>query len=233
MIQGIIFDFDGLILETEEPAFECVRQVFRDHGAELPAERWARVIGGTGGADGSGGAFDVYDYLEEQLGRKVDRDALRAVVLQRRLRLVEQLHIEPGVEEYIAQAKELGLKLAVASSSPRQWVVGHLEQRGLLAHFEVVVTRDDVARTKPEPDLYRAALKGLDLAPHQGLALEDSPNGITAAQRAGLFCVVVPNAMTADLPLDHADLRLASLADLPLRDLLDHVATIVRPNKQT
>jgi HAD superfamily hydrolase (TIGR01509 family) len=233
MIQGIIFDFDGLILETEEPAFQCVREVFRDHGVELPAELWARIIGGSGGANGAGGAFDVYDYLEERLGRTVDHDALRALVLQRRQRLVEQLHIEPGVEEYIAQAKELGLKLAVASSSPRQWVVGHLEQRGLLAHFDVVVTRDEVARTKPEPDLYRAALLGLDLAPHQTLALEDSPNGVTAAQRAGLFCVVVPNAMTANLPLDHADLRLASLADLPLRELLGHVATFVRPNKPT
>ncbi len=243
MIKGLIFDFDGLMVETEEPGFLCVRDVFHAHGVDLPTELWAQVIGGTGGSFGSsaGEPGDVYDHLEAELGRPVDRDALRAQVRERHGRMVDQLPLQPGVAGYIADAQAMGLKLAVASSSSRQWVAGHLERLGVLDRFDAVVTRDDVARTKPEPDLYRAALAGLSddvptsrdssrlstksegLSPGEAIALEDSPNGVTAAKRAGLFCVAVPNPMTRDLPLDHADLRLASLADVPLRELVGRV----------
>ena len=220
MIKGIIFDFDGLIVETEAAAFRCVRDVFEEHGVELPTSVWARVIGGTGVASSVGGVHDVYDYLEERLGRAVDRGALRARVALRHQQLVEALPVLPGVEGYMNDAQAMGLKLAVASSSSRRWVAGHLGRLGLLARFEVVKTRDDVTRTKPEPDLFLAALAGLGLQAHEALALEDSPNGVTAAKAAGLFCVAVPNAMTDGLPLDHADLRLESLAELPLRELV-------------
>jgi len=77
-----------------------------------------------------------------------------------------------------------------------------------------------VAHTKPDPELYLLALAWLGLEPHKALVFEDAPNGVLAAKRAGIFTVVVPNALTCELPLDHADLRVASLADLPLTDLL-------------
>ena len=153
----------------------------------------------------------------------MDRDALRAQVRERHGRLVDQLPLQPGVARYIADAQAMGLKLAVASSSSRQWVAGHLERLGVMDRFDAVLTRDDVTRTKPEPDLYRAALTGLGLSPGEAIALEDSPNGVTAAKRTGLYCVAVPNPMTRDLPLDHADLRPASLADVPLRELVTRV----------
>ena len=226
MIRGIIFDFDGLILETEAPAFHCVQEVFQEHGVVLPMERWAHIIGGSGGtsAGNTGGTNDVYAYLELRLGRPVDRETLRARVRRQHQRVVEQLPVLPGVESYIREAKAMGLKLAVASSSSLQWVAGHLGRLGLLAAFDVVKTRDDVVRTKPEPDLFVAALAGLGLQPREAIALEDSPNGVTAAKRAGLFCVAVPNVMTDSLPLDHADLRLGSLAEVPLRELLVRAA---------
>ena len=219
MIQGVIFDFDGVILETEVPAFRCVQEVFREHGVELPTERWTRVIGGRG-ATSSGGDDGIYAYLESQLGRPVDREAVRARVRERHHRAAERLPAQPGVRSYIRDAKAMGLKLAVASSSSRRWVAGHLGRLGLLGQFDVVKTRDDVARTKPEPDLFFAALDGLKLRPHQAIVLEDSPNGVTAAKAAGLFCVAVPNPMTDGLPMDHADLRLRSLADVELGELL-------------
>jgi HAD superfamily hydrolase (TIGR01509 family) len=129
----------------------------------------------------------------------------------------------PGVQEYIAEAKRLGLQLGVASSSSREWVVGHLTELGLYAHFDCIKCRDDVQQVKPDPALYQAVVEAFALQPSQAIALEDSPNGIAAAKRAGLFCVAVPNPLTRQLSLAHADLLISSLADLPLRQLLEHV----------
>ena len=91
---------------------------------------------------------------------------------------------------------------------------------GLRDKFDSIKCADDVENVKPEPDLYLAVLEGLGLRPEEAIALEDSPNGITSAQAAGLFCVVVPNPLTRQLPTDHADLRLDSLAGLSLESLL-------------
>ena len=123
----------------------------------------------------------------------------------------------------MADAQRLGLRLAVASSSSRAWVGGHLERLGLLDRFACVHCRDGVDRAKPDPALYLTVLRTLGVRLEQAIAFEDSPNGITAAKRAGLFCVAVPNQLTAQLALDHADLRVGCLADLPLDDLLAQV----------
>ena len=125
-----------------------------------------------------------------------------------------------GVREYINDARRLGLKMAIASSASRRWVVGHIERLGIHAHWDAVLTRDDVARSKPSPDLYVAATKALDVAPEHAVALEDSPHGIAAAKDAGLRAVAVPNALTKDLDLSRADVRLSSLAEMPLAKLL-------------
>ena len=220
MIRGVIFDFDGVILETEVSAFRCAQEAFQELGVELPLDRWVRLIGGRSSSGGDGGASDIYAYLEAMAGKPLDREAVRAQVRERHRQAVEQLPVEPGVESYVRDAKALGLRLAVASSSSRRWVAGHLERLGLLGQFDVVKTRDDVARTKPAPDLFVAALDGLGLAPREVLVLEDSPNGVTAAKAAGIFCVAVPNPMTEGLRLEHADLRLRSLADVGLAELL-------------
>jgi len=125
-----------------------------------------------------------------------------------------------GVRDYVADAKRMGLLLAVASSSSRAWVLGHLERLGLGAQWDAVRTRDDVARTKPAPDLYLSAVAALGVAPEEAVAFEDSANGIAAAKDAGLLCVAVPNALTAGMDLSRADLRLGSLAETPLERLL-------------
>jgi beta-phosphoglucomutase-like phosphatase (HAD superfamily) len=90
----------------------------------------------------------------------------------------------------------------------------------LLEYFAILKTGDQVARTKPAPDLYLAALDALGVRADQAIALEDSPHGVRSAQNAGIFCVAVPNQLTGRLPLEHADLRLTSMAALPLEELL-------------
>jgi putative hydrolase of the HAD superfamily len=102
-------------------------------------------------------------------------------------------------------------------------VYRHLERLGLREQFDSIKCADDVENVKPSPDLYLAVLDELGVDPHEAIALEDSPNGITSAQAAGLFCVVVPNPLTSQMPTGHADLRLSSLAELPLEDLLSRL----------
>jgi HAD superfamily hydrolase (TIGR01509 family) len=213
VVELVVFDFDGLILDTELPAFRCWQEIYADHGCELPFETWAACIGTAGG-------FDPYGDLAVRSGRAVDRITVRARESARFAELIAGESLLPGVRDYVEAAADLGLKLAVASSSSRDWVAGHLDRLGLLGRFDVLKCSDDVVRVKPDPGLYRAVLDELGVAPRSAIALEDSPNGIAAAKGAGLFCVAVPNAMTGRLALDGADLQIASLTDLPLTQLL-------------
>jgi beta-phosphoglucomutase-like phosphatase (HAD superfamily) len=123
------------------------------------------------------------------------------------------------VLEWLDDAELLGLALGVASSSPLAWVEGHLERLGIRSRFRSIVCRTHNRPPKPAPDLYLAALDDLGVAASDTIAVEDSPNGITAAKAAGLFCVAVPNPMTRPLDFSGADLLLDSLADLPLSEL--------------
>ena len=214
MIRALIMDFDGLILDTEGPAFQSWEEIFESHGCSLPLSAWAAWVGG------SPDMFDPYEYLEAQLGRAVDRESIRKKKEQREAELIAAEPILAGVEDYITDAEHLGLKLGVASCSDRKWVLGHLSRLGLRAHFDCIKCLDDVKRAKPDPELFLSVLDALDVTADEALALEDSPHGISAAQAAGIFCVAVPNPLTRQLSTDHADLRLDCLADLPLEELL-------------
>jgi HAD superfamily hydrolase (TIGR01509 family) len=213
-MRGIIFDFDGLILDTETPDFQSWQEIFRAHNAELPLDLWATSICSIDGG------FDPYTYLETQIGRSIDRDAVRQQRRQRDLELIAAQPIQPGVLAYLADAKRMNLKIGLASNSPHAWVEGHLNRFGLMAYFDDIKCIEDVPHGKPEPDIYQTVTSALALRPSETLALEDSPNGLLAAKRAGLFCVAVPNVMTRELAFEHADVRLGSLAEIPLDTLL-------------
>jgi HAD superfamily hydrolase (TIGR01509 family) len=218
VIRALVFDFDGLILETETPSYDTWAEIYREHGHELPLDRWFDYIGREGGY------FDAGDHLAALVGEGFDRAAVQLRRDSRKTELIDALDVMVGVREYVADAKRLGLRLAVASSSSRKWVLGHLERLRLDAEWDAVRTRDDVARTKPAPDLYLSAVAALGVAPREAVAFEDSANGIAAAKDAGLLCVAVPNALTAGMDLSRADLRVGSLADTPLSELLTRIA---------
>jgi HAD superfamily hydrolase (TIGR01509 family) len=220
MLRGLIFDFDGLILDTEGPEFRTWQEVYAGLGRALELSVWAACIGTASDA------FDPCAHLETLLGHPIDREAIRDARDRRCAELIAAAPVLPGVAEYLADARRLGLGLAVASSSSRGWVTGHLDRLGLSGSFACIRSADDVERVKPDPELYRSALAALGLEPAEAIAFEDSPNGILAAKRAGLFCIAVPNPVTGELPLDAADLRLPSLASLSLEALLARVAAI-------
>jgi len=212
-VKLVVFDFDGLILDTEVPVYDAWQEIYGEHGVTLAFEKWAQCIG-------TADTFDPCVDLETALGRALDAAALRGRHRTRTDALIADQVIRPGVREYVDEARRLGLGLGVASSSDRRWVEGHLERLGLHAHFDVIRCADDVPRVKPDPALYRAVLDAMGVRPEEAVALEDSPNGVLAAKRAGLACVAVPNPLTARLDLSAADLRVASLAELSLPELL-------------
>jgi HAD superfamily hydrolase (TIGR01509 family) len=216
VIGAIVFDFDGLILDTEEPIYRSWLEVYESHGEALPFERWVQIVGSTNAA------FNPQHHLEERLGRPLSQEVIERRI-GRRTELILAEAILPGVVRYIDDARALGLKLGVASSSTRDWVSGHLERLGILRRFDCVRCRDDVTNAKPAPDLYIAVLGCLAVSPADALAVEDSPNGVIAAKRAGMRCVAIPNAITASLDLSHADLVLRSLAEVELPDLLQRL----------
>ncbi len=213
-IRALLFDFDGLIVDTETPSFASWQEVFREHGRDLPLERWATIIGTTAAG------FDPLDYLEELHG-SIDRVAVKARRYEHELRLLEIEGLRPGILEYLEEAERLGLKKAIVSSSSRQWVDRHLARLERAEHFDEIVTADhDPERGKPRPTLYLEALELLGVSAGEAIAFEDSPNGVKAAKAAGIFTVAIPNSVTASLRLDEADLVLEELAELPLRELL-------------
>lgn len=225
-IKALVFDFDGLILDTEGPVFQSWQELFKKYGYQLTIEDWQIVIGSAEGT------ASFFNNLEGKLGEPLDIEKVGPARLAREVELIANQPIRPGVRQYIQDALEMRLKLGVASSSSCKWVMGHLERRGLKPSFDCIMGSDDVAVTKPDPTVYLAVLDRLGVSPAEAIAFEDSPNGVLAAKRAGMYCVAVPNSLTRQLRIEGADLLLDSLEDLSLAQLLEIAAQEVpRPAK--
>src|ERR1019366_4017408 len=153
-------------------------EVYQAHGEDLPFERWVQIVGSTTAG------FHPQHHLEERLGRPLPKEVLDRRI-DRRTEMVLAQKVLPGVVRHIEEAKAMGLKLGVASSSTNEWVRGHLARIGILDRFDCMRCRDDVANAKPEPDLYIAVLDCLGVLASEAIAIEDSPNGVLAAKRAG------------------------------------------------
>jgi beta-phosphoglucomutase-like phosphatase (HAD superfamily) len=219
-IRGLLFDFDGLLVDTETAVLTAWQEVYRDHGHELPLDLWAKTVG-------THGAFDVHGHLEQLVGSALDRAAIDGPRIERELGLCDVEQLRPGVVGYLEEARRRELATAIVSSSSRDWIDRHLARLERAADFGTIVTADrDRERAKPAPTLYLEALDLLGLAPGEAVALEDSVNGLRAAKAAGIYCVAVPNGVTAGYDFAEADLVVDSLAELPLDDLLARAARL-------
>jgi len=214
-IRALLLDFDGLILDTESPMRASWTEIFEQHGLIVPEEQWASLLGAS--ADPP----EAYELLEQHLGKPVDRRSLHAQRMARELELLESETVLPGVRELIEDARSASLRLAVASSSERAWVVGLLEKHNLIKSFDVIVCAEDVAQTKPAPDLFLKALDLLGVGPKETIVFEDSLHGVASAKAAELFCIAVPNLVTQCLDFSTADLRIHSIASHGLQYFID------------
>src|SRR5947209_3897810 len=154
-IRALVFDFDGLLVDTEGSIFSAWQRIYRERGQELPRERWLTIIGTASGP------FDPLQDLGQRTGQQLDRQQLDDLERLYYKEATSMQQLLPGVEKYLAEARRLGLKMAIASSSGGTWVMEHLERFGVHQHFDVIVCREDVTRTKPDPQLYRMALHRL------------------------------------------------------------------------
>jgi len=214
---AVVFDLDGVIVDTERVVHEVWLSVFAEYGCTFSLEEWLTAVGTEGG-------FDPYDALAERASRPVPaRDELARRTHEAERRELADLGALPGVADWIDAARRAGLGLAVASSSPREWVTARLEEVGLSTAFAVVSCRDSTLAAKPAPDVYLDACARLGVDPTIAVAVEDSLNGLKAARAAGMRCVAVPGALTRGLDLTMADLVIGSLEDMSLEDALSHL----------
>jgi HAD superfamily hydrolase (TIGR01509 family) len=218
MIRTLIFDFDGLLIDTETPAFTSWQKVYTDHGQELTLELWQNAIGRA-----SGTGFVPLEYLATLIGNTFESAAVRAKRAEHKMQLCEQEQLRPGVLEMLTRAKALGLTCTVASSAGRAWVEGWLQKHNALHHFAFTRTADDVKNVKPAPDLFLSVASQLKLQPSECLVFEDSPAGTLAALNAGMPCVVVTNPVTEGLEFPYHALKLKCLDEMGLEHILDLV----------
>lgn len=215
MLKALIFDFDGLILDTETPEVLVWQSIYRDHGFELPLDEWKKTIGGYGISN-----FDAAEHLALLSSGRLDPVSSKARYRKETEAIIHASPILPGVVDMIEQAKAAGIKVAIGSSSPHSWVDTHAKRLNIFHYFDFITCQDDVApgRTKPNPDIYLKSLERLKVQKDEAVVFEDSPNGVEAARRAGIFVVPVPTQLTSQMNV-RGDLTVSSIAELTLQDL--------------
>lgn len=211
-LKGLIFDFDGLIIDTESPAFNGLKRIYSRYGLELKETTFGKIVGTQGHSE-----FHEYQSLADSLpvGTLTSDEFERMYQKEKELEY-EELVVLPGVREMIGDAKKMGLSLAIASSSSSTWVNGFLARFGLLGYFDVIVTSEQVANVKPEPDLFLMAQQLLGLGKDEVVIFEDSFNGVIAANKAGIPVILIPNPVTKHLDITGEALRVNSMAELTI-----------------
>jgi HAD superfamily hydrolase (TIGR01509 family) len=200
-------------MDTESTMVESWRAEWAHHGLELDLEEFWPGHGGDV-------SEDRYAVLAAAVGTGFDRAESHARRTAFRDRMHHELDFQPGIRSWIADARALGLTVAIASSSPRPWVRGHLERVDAVDDFDLIVTGDEVATHKPDPAIYQLALQRLGVPGAAAITVEDTAHGAAAAQAAGLYAVAIPNPYVPSSAVAGADLVLDSADQLLLSELL-------------
>lgn len=215
MAEALVFDFDGLILDTETPLFEAWSSTYEHFGLEpIDLTTWRSSVGLH---DADPLRLDPLRQLLDHLGGAMSAADIEIYRRNLRDQGLEDADLMPGVVDLLDAAEEVGLRLGIATSSPMEWIHRHLEPRGILDRFDVIACAGGGLPGKPHPATYEKACRDLGVDPSKTIAFEDSPNGTTAAVSAGLHCIAVPNLITADCDFDHAHHVVPSLAQVDLR----------------
>ncbi|MBM7621806.1 putative hydrolase of the HAD superfamily [Bacillus tianshenii] len=213
MIKAVIFDFDGLIIDTETIWYESFREIMKqEHQHELSIEDYSACIGTSSSV--------LYEFLQQAVP-EMEEERMKELTNASYMEKATRPELRPGVLAYLEAAKKNGLKIGLASSSGRDWVVGYLKQLDIFSYFETIVTRDDVEKVKPDPALYIKALQNLGKKGEEAIAFEDSLHGSHAAMAAGIHCIVVPNPVTSHMDFKDYHLRLSSMEEKELEAILE------------
>jgi HAD superfamily hydrolase (TIGR01509 family) len=214
-ITGFIFDFDGLIIDTEMPRFNAWQEIFTENGFSFTLEAYLKIIG----TDTRAASYDPAQDLSERTHGRLSREEITAWEIEKSTEMIRHQPLLPGVESFIHQAYDRGIIMAIASGSVSEWVEPFLEQHNLSTYFQKILTRRDVEFIKPHPAVYQLAVQKLGISPLTTIAFEDSLNGLKAAKAAGLYSVAVPNQITRHTDLSIADKIVDSFEQLSIDDL--------------
>lgn len=198
-IRAVLFDMDGVLVNTEPLHYRMWKEAFHDRGLEIDYEAYKGCIGATD-------AF-LMDLILENYGQdfREDKELPAAVeVIEERLLKEEGFPKMPGAVEMLQRLHEAGYLLAVASSSPPSRIEAAMDHIGARQYFTLLNSAENVARSKPAPDVYLDTAAKLGAAPEECVVLEDSENGCTAADRAGMLCIGLKNPDSGDQDLSHA-----------------------------
>jgi HAD superfamily hydrolase (TIGR01509 family) len=218
MISALLFDYDGVLWDSEVAALQSWRETYAEYGQDLDLDDFATRLGTVGGVD-------LVAQLERLVGTPLDHKAVERRRWERKIELVRQLKPRPGILTYIAEARDRGLAVALVSTDDTEWIMTGLTILGLQGAFDFIECAEgDRTRAKPSAALYLSALRRLGISQEEAIAIEDSPNGIRSAKAAGVFCLCYANAVTRQLDLSEADVVVESLADLQLSEALKMVA---------
>ncbi len=212
-IKGLIFDFDGLIMDTETGEVYVWEDVFRQFGKIFPINGYMQHIGHA-----TDNQF-ILGFMEDA-GMSADQIQLALKKYDELVKTSTYFQTpREGLQQFIQSGKDNHLRLAVASNSYKDWVVNHLQKLGMDHFFDPICTRDDVSNSKPDPEIYNLVLEKWGFLPHEVIAFEDSPNGASAAKNAGVYCVAVPNQITAKMKFDHPDMVFNSFEDMDFQKI--------------
>jgi HAD superfamily hydrolase (TIGR01509 family) len=207
---AVIFDLDGLMIDSEPIALEVWRDLAAQYGREVSQDLYREVIGQT--------PLFGMRHLRAELDLPLGENELLEEYWTRRTRMMcEKVQLAPGLIELLDLLKEHDVVMAVASNSPCAYIEAVLEGLGLARFFDCVLSSDDVQKGKPAPDVYTATMECLGIEPGEGLVLEDSPAGVCAAKSAGLTCFAVPSEEMILEDFSEADEILNSLVDVVQR----------------
>ena len=222
-LDAVVFDFDGLIIDSEWAIYETAVAAFADHGHELSVDAWSTIVGL--GEDEEEAAWAT---LTTAMGIELDNATFSATYAAQDRSNRDSLPLLPGVEVLVDSLVAEGVPIGVASSSSLEWLDRHLGRFGLRPRFGAVIGADVVGGLgKPRPDVYLRACADLGADPVRSVALEDTVHGVTAAKRAGMVAVAVPGRLTMTHDFSAADLVVGSVADLTvtlLSELVDRAA---------
>lgn len=207
-IKAVLFDMDGVLINSEPMHYRMWKEAFHDHGLEISYDVYKGCIGTT------------YAFLMDLIWENYSRDFRgdqklieeRAVIEARMLK-EEGFPEMPGVREMVRRLHEAGFLLAVASSSPLERIKAAVDYIGAGQYFSLLNSAENVAHSKPAPDIYLDTAKRLGAAPEECIVLEDSENGSIAAVSAGMICVGLDNPDSGEQNLEHAAVIIRTLQE--------------------
>jgi len=207
--KAILFDMDGVLVDSEPQHYRAWNLVFREMGFEMPWEPYKPCIGST--------FPNLVRIVEEYTGKKInDLEAMRRSNKEKlkQVEAEEGVAAVEGVKELIPRFQEKGWRMAVASSSPKEQIASTVKALGIEDCFELLFTGESVPNPKPAPDTFLRCAEAMGVRPEECIVIEDSYNGSLAARRAGMYCIGIQNPGSGDQDLSNADMVIKEFKEL-------------------